>query len=63
MCYYQATRQSTLKTHKKSVHDSEKYCCNQCDYHAKTKSSLKANKKSVHDGMKYFCDKYDNQTG
>ena len=53
LCDYQATQQSNLRTHIKSVHEGVKYACNLCDYQAKIQTNLTVHIQSIHEGVKY----------
>ena len=54
-CGKQMTTQSSLKTHKRSVHEGIKYPCEQCQYQATRKYHLARHRRSTHEGKKYPC--------
>ena len=48
--------QSTAIAHKKTIHGSQLYYCDQCDYQTNTKKKLRFHKESAHLGIRYPCD-------
>ena len=49
-----------LYYHNNSVHQSDRYVCDQCDYQAKTPYRLTQHIQSKHEGIRYTCDQCDN---
>ena len=52
---------STLRRHKRSVHEGVKYACNHCDYQTKDQGRLKAHFQNMHEGVWHPCDQFDQQ--
>ena len=50
ICDYQATLQSSLQTHKKTIHEYVKYMCTSCEYQETDKSNLKRHE-SFHENV------------
>ena len=48
-------KKENLQTHIKSVHESQKFPCPQCEYKATEKGHLQRHIKSVHEGQKFQC--------
>ena len=60
-CDYQATTQTSLTKHIKSVHESAIYVCDQCDYMTMWQSNLTNHIKVKHECVRYACDQCDYQ--
>ena len=56
MCEYAAITVSSLKLHKKSMHEVIRYHCDQCVHAAISPGLLKSHKKTKHEGIRYSCD-------
>ena len=54
-CGYQATQNSNLNTHVKTIHKGYRYECSECDYKATQSQSLKIHVKAQHRDIKYEC--------
>ena len=49
--YYKTLTKASLKHCINSIHESERYSCDQCNYRATLKESLKLHVESNHEGM------------
>ena len=58
-CDYSASRLSSIKRHKKAVHEGHRYMCDQYDYSVAFVDRLKYHKESKHMGIRYKCDQCD----
>ena len=56
ICKYIASQISSIKEHKESVHDGQRYPCHKCDYKATSKSHDAA---PIHNVQRYPCDQCD----
>ena len=54
-CEAKFTRADSLRTHKKSKHEGERFYCNKCEAAFTKASSLKTHKESKHAGVRYSC--------
>ena len=58
-CDYSASKSTSVKYHKQTVHEGLRYDCDQCDAFFTRKESLKTHKLSLHEGIRFPCDQCD----
>ena len=59
ICKYKASQMSSIKEHKESIHDGQRYPCDKCDYKATSKSSIIVHVAAIHNVQRYPCDQCD----
>ena len=60
-CHKTYTDRTSLRRHKRSVHEGVKYACDKCDYQAKQQGNLTLHIQSKHKDVKYACDQCEYQ--
>merc|ERR1712027_129495 len=54
-CDYSASKSTSVKYHKQTVHEGLRYACDQCDYKATENGALKKHKQTQHENVDFWC--------